>query len=60
MAIGAGADMVILGDLSAVDPTREALLAALDVGGLSRDRVEAAATRVFDIKGVDPCSWVPQ
>lgn len=60
MAIAAGADMVILGDVSAVESTREALLAAIDAGDLQRDRVEAAATRVFDIKGVDPCDWVPQ
>lgn len=56
MAIGAGADMVILGDLDAVEPTWGALLGALAAGELSRDRVEAAAARVFDIKGIDPCN----
>jgi beta-N-acetylhexosaminidase len=56
LAIAAGADMVILGDLGAIDPTHDALAEALADGRISRSRIDRAAERVFEIKGVDPCS----
>lgn len=56
LAIRAGADMVILGDLAAVGPTRERLLGAVASRELPRAQVEAAVTRVLALKGVDPCA----
>ncbi len=56
LALQAGADMVILGDVAAVAPTAARLLSALDDGSLTRDRIESAVRRGLDVRGLDHCA----
>lgn len=55
LALQAGADMVIVGDVSSVAPTADRLLTALDEGALSRERLESAVRRGLDLRGLDHC-----
>lgn len=58
LALDAGVDLAMVGGLSDVSATTTAILAALQTGELSVDRVNAAATNVLRAKGLFSCALV--
>ncbi|HEC09572.1 MAG TPA: glycoside hydrolase family 3 protein [Acidimicrobiales bacterium] len=55
-ALGAGADIALLGDTTELDEVHSAVVAAVESGELAPARLAEATARVLRIKGLDPCT----
>lgn len=55
LALNAGDDLLIAGGFRDALATVARLTEAVDVGRVSRGRLEEAASRVLEVKGIDPC-----
>ncbi len=54
-SLGAGADLLMVGSIEEVVPSAWALVAAIEEGIVSMDRLDEAVGHGFVLRGVDPC-----